>query len=111
MGNKAAGEQLLPPKPSAVVEIPEQLQGVPIPGNPELKQWTEEDKAKWNATCVSCPGYATLETERSLAYPDLRLSTLERPYWIRSGLKLRSTAVFKRHFLADPITLQAIFPV
>jgi hypothetical protein len=45
----AGGEQLLPPKPSAVVQVPEALQGVPIPSNPDLKQWTEEDKAKWGA--------------------------------------------------------------
>jgi hypothetical protein len=31
------------------VEVPEALQGVPIPSNPDLKQWSEEDKAKWNA--------------------------------------------------------------
>jgi hypothetical protein len=49
IGNKAADEQLLPPKPSAVVEIPEQLQGIAIPSNQDLKQWTEEDKQKWNS--------------------------------------------------------------
>jgi hypothetical protein len=47
--NSPQGENLLPPKPSAVVEIPEQLQGVQIPGNPDLKQLTEEDKQKWNS--------------------------------------------------------------
>jgi hypothetical protein len=32
-------EQLLPPKPTAVVEVPQTLQGVEIPKNPDVKQW------------------------------------------------------------------------
>jgi hypothetical protein len=44
-----AGEQFLPPKPSAVVDIPETLEGVQIPRSPDIKQWTEEDREAWNA--------------------------------------------------------------
>jgi hypothetical protein len=43
--NSPQGENLLPPKPSAVVQMPEALQGVPIPSNPDIKQWTDEDRS------------------------------------------------------------------
>jgi hypothetical protein len=40
-------EQMLPPKPSAVVQVPETLQGVQIPKNPDTKQWDQEDRQAW----------------------------------------------------------------
>jgi hypothetical protein len=40
---------LLPPKPSAVVQVPELLQGVKIPANPDVRQWTDEDRQAWAA--------------------------------------------------------------
>ncbi|HEY5811742.1 MAG TPA: hypothetical protein VIT23_03700 [Terrimicrobiaceae bacterium] len=42
-----SGEQLLPPKPSAVVQVPDTPQGVQIPKNPDTKQRDEQDKQAW----------------------------------------------------------------
>jgi hypothetical protein len=38
IGNKSGGRATFTTKPGAVVQVPEQLQGVPIPSNPDLKQ-------------------------------------------------------------------------